>query len=71
MTEFGAFFTAADVARALGWPTRRARRWLQSTRAGVKRGGRWVTSRGLLLTYFPELLDALDTQAGTADIDRE
>jgi hypothetical protein len=44
---------AADVARILGWETRRARRWLIASGAGVKRAGRWCTN------FWPELANGL------------
>lgn len=55
---------AADVARALSspgdeWTTERARRWLQKSRAGVKRNGRWVTTVTRLRDHFPEALDEI------------
>ncbi len=44
------------VARALGWDTRRARRWLLKTGAGEKRAGRVVTTLPKLVAHFPEAL---------------
>jgi hypothetical protein len=50
---------AADIARYLGWTTERARRWLISTGAGSKRGGRYCTTPGKLAAHFPEVFDAV------------
>lgn len=44
----------SDVADALGWDTQRARRWLQKTDAGTKRGGRVITTPDRLAAHFPE-----------------
>lgn len=54
------FFTSADVARCLTsegdpWDERRARRWLVSTGAGVKRGGQYIATRESLVKCWPEL----------------
>lgn len=46
--------TSAQVGRALGWETRRARRWLLNTGAGEKRAGRVITTPGKLVEHFPE-----------------
>ena len=47
-------YTTAEVAEILGWDVRRTRRWLLRTGAGKKRGGRVVTTLGLLAEHFPE-----------------
>lgn len=56
--------TTSDVAEALSWDTQRARRWLKRSGAGIKRGGRIVTTPVLLASHFPELYQqiALDLQ---------
>lgn len=46
--------TTDQVGRALGWSTRRARRWLLNTGAGEKRAGRVITTPGKLVAHFPE-----------------
>ena len=46
---------AADLAKILGWPTRRANRWMQSMGFGVKWGNRWITTPEMLRAHFPEL----------------
>lgn len=48
-----------DIARHLGWTTQRARRWLISTGAGAKRGGRVCTTPAKLAAHFPEVFDAV------------
>lgn len=53
------YIEAARVARLLGWDTRRARRWLVRSGAGVKRAGRWVTTPQLLGQAFPEVLERM------------
>jgi hypothetical protein len=55
-------FTAADIAALLTtdddvWSTLRAKRWLRRTGAGVKRGGRVITSLTRLRNHFPEVAD--------------
>ena len=50
----GKILFAADLAKILGWNTRRANRWMQSTGSGSKRGSRWITSAEILRKYFPE-----------------
>lgn len=52
---------SADVAKALGWDTRRARRWLRRTGAGEKRGGRIVTTAAKLVAHFPEAYHEIST----------
>ena len=47
--------TTRQVADALGWPSQRARRWLVKTGAGVKRGGRIITTPSRLAENFPEV----------------
>lgn len=49
----------ADVARYLGWSTTRARRWLLSTGAGVKRGNRVCTTPARLAAHWPEIFSAV------------
>lgn len=58
-----ALLLAADIAKLLGWPTWRARRWLVSSGAGSKRCGRWVTTLGKLGEHFPEVLALIAEQA--------
>jgi len=53
------YFTMTEIADMLGWRTERARNWLKRSNAVVKRNGRWVTTRRLLLATFPEILDEL------------
>lgn len=48
-----------DIARHLGWTTRRARRWLISTGTGAKRGGRYCTTPAKLAAHFPEIYDVV------------
>ncbi len=50
---------AADVAKVLGWETRRARRWLCKSGAGRKVGGRHVATPASLLKHFPEAFEAM------------
>lgn len=62
MTARGAravYIDAAKVGAVLGWPTRRARRWLMRSGAGVKRAGRWQTTPTLLGREFPEVVERL------------
>ena len=59
MRAVPAIIDAAFVARALGWTTQKARRWLKSTEAGAKRGGRWVTTLSKLQTHFPEAMGSV------------
>lgn len=49
-----------DVAKALGWKTRKAKRWLMRHGIGRKepgKYGRWYTTRALLRGSFPEDAD--------------
>lgn len=63
--------TTSDVAGVLGWDTQRARRWLQRTEAGTKRGGRVITTRDRLASHFPEAFHevALDFEDDLDDLD--
>lgn len=45
------------------WTTRRARDWLKATKAGIRRGGRWITTRERLREHFPELWDLIVVRA--------
>lgn len=48
---------ADDVAKALSWPTIKAKRWLRRNKIGRKEPGaygRWYTTRTLLRREFPE-----------------
>lgn len=63
MRDLPLLLGAVDVAQLLDserdpWDTQRARRWLKSTTAGKKRGGRWVTTVEQLRRHFPEALPA-------------
>jgi hypothetical protein len=49
------FLTAADIGKLLGWETRRARRWLISSGAGRKCGGRYIVTVAGLCAHFPEI----------------
>lgn len=46
--------TTDQVGRALGWSTKRARRWLLTTGAGERRAGRVITTPTKLVEHFPE-----------------
>jgi hypothetical protein len=59
---------AADIAKLLGWPTWRAKRWMKSTGCGRKRGKLWITTPELLRAHFPEAAAELDV-ASLADSD--
>ncbi len=50
---------AAWLARALGWQTQRARRWMKATGAGQKRAGRYVTTLANICAHFPEAMSAV------------
>jgi hypothetical protein len=50
---------STDIAKHLGWTTQRARRWLVSTGAGVRRGGRVCTTPAKLAAHFPEAFDCV------------
>jgi hypothetical protein len=54
-----AMFTAAEIAKLLGWETQRARRWLLRSGAGVKRSGRVICTPTSLAAHFPEILEAI------------
>jgi hypothetical protein len=62
---------AGDCKHCDRWTTTRARRWLQSTKAGVKRGSRWLTTRERLREHFPELWDAIVVRARVDEDDDE
>jgi DNA integrity scanning protein DisA with diadenylate cyclase activity len=49
----------AEVAKLVGWSTRRARRRLLATGAVEKRGGRFVTTLDRLRCHFPEVWQAV------------
>jgi len=56
------YFTTDELADLLNeqaghnaWDARRVKRWLRRSGAGLKRGGRWVTTRDLLREHMPEL----------------
>lgn len=53
--------TARDVAKLLGpgWNTRKAKRWLQATGAGVRRGSRWITTPQKLVGHWPEAFERI------------
>lgn len=55
---------AKHVAKALGWPTYKARRWLKRSGAARKIGSRWVTTASNLMAHFPEAF-----QAALTDLD--
>lgn len=51
------YFTMAEVAKVLGWPTRRARRWLVKNDAVVKINSKWVTTKAKLRESFKDAWD--------------
>lgn len=55
--------TAPEIARALGWTTQRARRWLKRSGAGRKSGAYsrapWITTPERLRECFPEAWSAV------------
>lgn len=61
------YITVSQVQKALGWEGRngywRTFRWLKKSHVLVKRGGRWVTTRDLLLTEMPEIWNRLAENA--------
>ncbi|MFM2416371.1 MAG: hypothetical protein RL385_1094 [Pseudomonadota bacterium] len=61
--------TTDKVAAALGWSTKRARRWLLTTGAGEKRAGRVITTPTKLVEHFPEVWGAI--ASGVSDTDDE
>ena len=67
------FYSAKDIAKLLGWATKRAKRWLKNSGAGFKRGkgpsAHWYTTPERLQAEFPELLDVLARKRTQADTD--
>jgi len=51
--------SSADVAKLLGWRTKRVRKWLQREQIGVKIGSRWFTTPTKLREAFPEVDEEL------------
>lgn len=51
--------SSAEVARLLGWRTKRARKWLQREAIGVKIGSRWFVTPTKLREAFPEVYEEL------------
>jgi hypothetical protein len=51
--------SSAEVAKLLGWRTKRARKWLQREGLGVKIGSRWFTTPTKLREAFPEVYEEL------------
>jgi hypothetical protein len=51
------------------WSPQRAARWLQSTGAGVKRGGKWITTPERLIEHFPEAFAELSLASASRDLD--
>lgn len=50
------YFSTSDVAQLIGVSVQTARRMLKREKATRKMGGRWVTSRAMLIAAFPEVL---------------
>jgi hypothetical protein len=63
--------SAADVAKVLGWETRRAKRWLRKSGAGRKVGGRYVATPASLLRHFPEAFEAMAGLTAEAEVEPE
>lgn len=57
MKKLPVYITTSEVAVILEWTQERARDWLISSGAAVKRGTRWVTTPELLRRAFPEVWD--------------
>ncbi len=62
----GLYITPEEVAKIIGWDkedpkngTRRARDWLISSGAAIKRGGKWVTTKEKLRQAFPEVYEEI------------
>lgn len=55
------------VAKALGWPTYKARRWLMRSGAARKIGSRWVTTAANLMAHFPEAFQAALSDSGDSE----
>ena len=53
---------AADIAKLLDWPTWKAKRWMQRTGCGTKRGKLWITTPTMLREHFPEAARELDVK---------
>lgn len=62
---------SADIASMLGWSTLRARRWLISSGAGEKRGGRFITTAAKLAQHFPEVFDTMTSNRATTQDEDE
>jgi hypothetical protein len=48
------YIDMATAAKMLGWSVIRTKRHLQRSKAAIKRGGRWYTTRSLLLRRLAE-----------------
>lgn len=59
--------SAADIAKLLGWETRRAKRWLRKSGAGRKLGRYYVTTPASLLRHFPEAFEAMAEHAAESE----
>jgi hypothetical protein len=68
----GLYITPQQVADIIGWTqeakengepeanaVRRARDWLISSGAAIKRGGKWVTTKEKLKMAFPEVYEEI------------
>src|SRR5689334_18016438 len=49
------YITITEVSEILEWDRQKTRRWLDSSGALIKRGGKYVTTPDLLKTRFPEI----------------
>jgi hypothetical protein len=58
----GVVFTTEQVAKALGWSTRRTRRWLRKGNALERVGDRYYTTREACLEGFRGAYEALAAQ---------
>lgn len=53
------YLSASQIAKVLGWETRRARRWLRKEGAAIRIGRTYYTTPARLRAAFPDLADVM------------
>lgn len=72
------YVLATEVQAALGWTSdnpyqhhlgyKKTIRWMRKGKILIRRSGRWVTTRDLLITEMPEVWDRIAQQAVEFDV---